>query len=169
MSLALTRIALHSATFATLALSTAFSGAFGPPHITVRQVTQGMQAPTGAVLLIETAHHTDPADLSISGRAEGIVNGKRVSNTLQFTRQSLGHYSLTRQWQPGSPWVLVLAAQQGPDGKHGVAEALVKVDASGTVTNIDYPAAGWVNHTDTPKRTSAADIEAMLSSMVARR
>lgn len=169
MSTTVTRVALRAASFATIALSTAFSGAVGPPHITVRSVAAGMDAPAGAILLIETKHHTDPANLSVTGRAEGIVNGKRVSTTLQFARQSLGHYSLTRQWQAGSPWILVLSAEQGPDGKHGVAEAIVKVDASGTVNSIEYPAAGWVNRTEMPKRTSAADIDAMLSSMVARR
>lgn len=169
MSLSLARVTMHAATLVTVALSTAFSPAFGPPHITVRPVTDAAAAPAGAVLLVETLHHTNIADLNVTGRAEGLVNGKRISLPLRFVRQSVGHYSLTRQWQSGSPWVLVLSAEQGPDGTHGVAEAIVKVDVSGAFASIDYPAAGWIGRTETPKRTAAADIEALLASMVARR
>ena len=169
MSLSLARVAIHAATIVTVAFSTAFSAAFGPPHIVVRPVTDAAAAPAGAVLLVETQHHTDIADLNVTGRAEGLVNGKRVSLPLSFVRQSVGHYSLTRQWQSGSPWVLVLSAEQGPDGTHGVAEAIIKVDVSGAFASIDYPAAGWIGSTKSPKRTAASDIDALLASMVARR
>jgi hypothetical protein len=165
MSLALSRIAIHTLTVGSIALGLAF----GPPRITVRPVTDPSKAPAGAVLLVESMHHNEIADLDVTGRAEGFANGKRVTLPLRLTHQTVGHYALTKQWQDGTPWVLVLAAEQGSNGSHGVAEAIVKVDASGAFASIDYPAAGWIAKTDTPKRTSAADIEAVLSSMVARR
>jgi hypothetical protein len=165
MSLALSRIAMHALAIGSLAVSSSF----GPPRISVSPVTDPSKAPAGAVLLVESMHHTELADLNVTARAEGLVNGKRVTLPLRLTHQSIGHYALTKQWQDGTPWVLVLSAEQGPNGAHGVAEALVKVAASGAFASIDYPAVGWVNKSDTPKRTSAAEIDATLTGMVARR
>ena len=165
MSLALPRYAMHALAAASLTVT----ASFGPPHITVRPVTNQPDAPAGAVLLVESMHHTQIADLDVTGRAEGLVNGKRVTVPLRLTRQSVGHYALTQQWQNGTPWVLVLTAEEGTNGAHGVAEALVKVTAAGAFASIDYPAAGWIDKSNVPKRTSAAEIDAALTSMVARR
>ena len=169
MSLTLTRVGLHAFSIAAISVSSAIGGALGPPRITVRPVTDAAAAPAGAVLLIEASHHSDIADLNVTARAEGLVSGKRVSLPLRVTRQSVGHFSLTRQWQTGTPWVLILSAEQGANGEHGVAEAIIKVDASGAFAAIEYPAAGWIGRTDTPKRTAPAEIEARLASLVAHR
>ena len=163
--MSLTRIAMQAVAIGSIAVS----ASFGPPRITVSPVTDPSKAPAGAVLLVESMHHNEIADLTVTARAEGLVNGKRVTLPLRLTHQSLGHFALTKQWQDGTPWVLVLSAEQGPNGAHGVAEALVKVSAAGVFASIDYPAAGWVNNSDTPKRISAAEIDAALSTMVARR
>ncbi len=165
MPLALPRIAMHALAVASIAVG--FS--LGPPHITVRPVTDPSKATAGAVLLVETMHHTEIADLTVTARAEGLVNGKRVTLPLLITKQSVGHYALAKQWQDGTPWVLVLTAEQGANGSHGVAEAIVKVSSSGAFASIDYPAAGWIDKSDVPKRVSAAEIDAALTSMVARR
>lgn len=168
MSVSMTRLTLHAVTAFTVALS-ASGAAVGPPHITVRPVTDQSTAPAGAVLLVESMHHTQIADLAVTGRAEGFQNGKRVSMPLQLVHISVGHFSLAKQWQDGTPWVLVLSAEEGSNESHGVAEALVKVDASGRFVSIEYPAAGWINNTNTPKRISAADVEAALAGLVVRR
>ena len=165
MPLALARIALHSVTLAGIALGVSF----GPPHITVRPVTDSSAAATGAVLLIEPRHHLATADLTLTARAEGLVDGERVSLPLRVTRLTVGQFSLSRQWQNGTPWLLVLAAEEGPNGAHGVAEALVRIDASGAVATIDYPEAGWIGKNYTPKRTAPADIDALVAGMVAHR
>ena len=61
--------------------------------------------------------------------------------------------------------MLVLSAGEGNNGAHGVAEALVRINASGAIVGIDYPAAGWIGKTNTPKRTTEREIEAALSSL----
>ena len=171
MSVSLTRLTLHAVTVVTVVtVALGLSGtAFGPPHITVRPVTDPSTAPAGAVLLVESMHHTQIADLAVTGRAEGFQNGKRVSMPLQLVHISVGHFSLAKQWQDGTPWVLVLSAEEGSNESHGVAEALVKVDASGRFASIEYPAAGWINNTNTPRRISAADVDAALAGLVVRR
>lgn len=159
-----TRIATHLTALAT-ALTFAAPALLGPPHIHVREVNQGVTAPAGAVFLIEATHHDQVASLQVVGRAEGIQAGKRVTVPLTLTAMGKGHFAIARQWSAGTSWVLVLTAEQGPDAAHGVAEALVKVDAAGKVVSIDYPAPGWVERTNVPKRTSARDIDAMVAAM----
>lgn len=141
----------------------------GPPRIQVTEVTPGHTAPAGAVLLVEGHHHQDAAALTISGRAEGTKNGQRVSMPLTLIPAGGGRFAVTRQWTVGTPWVLVMSAGEGDDGAHGVAEALVKIDASGKLVGIEYPAAGWIGKSDTPKRTSPDEITAVLQTLASRR
>jgi hypothetical protein len=150
--------ALSIASFASLA-------AFGPPRITVREVTDRSAAPGAVVLLVEGRHHADSDPLTITGRAEGMRDGKRVTVTLTLANAGGGRYGVTRQWAAGSPWLLILAAGEGNNGAHGVAEALVRIGANGAVLGIDYPAPGWIGQSTTPKRTTEREIEAALAAM----
>ena len=145
------------------------SAMFGPPRIQVTEVTPGMTAPVGAVLLVEGHHHQQSELLTITGRAEGMKNGQRVSMPLTLVPASGGRFAVPRQWTSGTPWVLVLAAGENEAGAHGVAEALVKVDASGKLVGIEYPSAGWIGTSDTPKRTSPDEINAVLLPLASRR
>jgi hypothetical protein len=157
------RFALH--VFTAAALTTGFVR--GPAHITVREVAASK--PDAPVLLVAATHHDETAGINVIGRAEGMRDGKRVSQPLRVVRTGEGRYSIARQWQAGTPWLLVLTAEEGKNGSHSVAEALVKVDASGKVQGIEYPAPGWVEKTNTPKRLSPAEIDAALTSFASRR
>jgi hypothetical protein len=143
--------------------------AFGPPRISVREVTDRAAAPAGAVLLVDGRHHADGDPLTITGRAEGTRDGRRVTVPLTLVNAGAGRYGVTRQWTVGVPWVLVLAAGEGNNGAHGVAEALVRINAAGAIVGIDYPAAGWIGKTNSPKRTTEREIEAALSSLAVAR
>lgn len=154
------RLTLHLAAAALLG-----AGLLGPPRIHVKAVTPGTPAAPGTVLLIEASHHDETERLGLVGRAEGMVGGKRVTTPLKFANPSKGKYALTQQWQAGTPWLLVITAEDGPNGAHAVAEALVKVDAAGTVQGIEYPTPSWEKSTNTPKRVSAREIDAMVASM----
>ncbi|HYW50051.1 MAG TPA: hypothetical protein VE861_05560 [Gemmatimonadaceae bacterium] len=165
----ITRFTARVAMIAAIASSAAFTTVFGPPHITVRKVAAADNAPAGAVLLVEGKHHDQTEALNVVGRAEGRLNGRRVSQVLRIVKQSAGHFSVAKQWQDGSPWVVVLTAELGPNGEHAVAEALVQVDARGAISSIEYPAPGWVDRSDTPKRTSSASIDALLARLLAQR
>lgn len=169
MSRHLTRYAARAATIIALASSAAFSTAFGPPHIAVRKVTASDNAPAGTVLVVEGKHHNETGELRLVGRAEGIVDGKRVSQPLRVATQATGRFTVSKQWQDGSPWVLVLTAELGPDGAHAVAEALVRVDVRGTIGSISYPVPGWIERSNTPRRTPTSAIDGMLAQMVVRR
>ncbi|MEP6591300.1 MAG: hypothetical protein ABJC19_08950 [Gemmatimonadota bacterium] len=110
----------------------------GPPSIKVTMVTNPAAAPTpGAVLAVEAHHHMDGEPLVVTGRMEGLVDGRRVSRLLVVTpTRERGHFGVTSQWEVGRPWVLVLATEMG---EHGTAVALVTVNATGKVTGIEAP------------------------------
>ena len=153
--------------FAIAALS--WATAFGPPRISVKDVTPADKVPAGAVLLVEGHHHQDASALAITGRAEGMQNGRRVTLPLVLVDVGNGRFSVARQWSAGTPWVLVLAAGDGNPDAHGVAEALVKIDATGKIVGIDYPAPGWIAATSKARVTSAADVAAVLATLASRR
>ncbi|MBC7840877.1 MAG: hypothetical protein H7099_01105 [Gemmatimonadaceae bacterium] len=165
MMLALTLPVTKLITMAAVSLS----ALFGPPRIQVTEVTPGHTAPAGAVLLVEGHHHQESATLTITGRAEGMKNGQRITLPLKLDPAGGGRFAVMRQWTVGTPWVLVLAAGQGEDGAHGVAEALVKIDASGKLVGIEYPAAGWIGTSNTPKRTSTDAINSVLLTLASKR
>ncbi len=142
---------------------------FSPPRIHVTVVGPRDTAPAGTVLLVEGHRHVDSEPLTITGRAEGVQNGRRVSLPLTMASAGPGKYGVTRQWISGSPWLLILTAGQGDHGTHGIAEALVKIDTAGEIVGIDYPAAGWIGNSETPKRTTAAEIDAVLATLATRR
>lgn len=159
----------HPVTQLITIAAVSLSALFGPPRIQVTEVTPGRAAPAGAVFLVEGHHHQESATLSITGRAEGMKNGQRISTPLTLVPAGGGRFAVTRQWTTGTPWVLVLAAGEGDNGAHGVAEALVKIDAAGKLVGIDYPAAGWIGKSDTPRRASADDISAVLVTLASKR
>jgi hypothetical protein len=139
---------------------------FGPPSIHVRSVTPTTTgAPAGAVLLIEGRHHDELGKMNVSGRAEGMQDGKRVTKPLSLTKVSTGHFAVTRQWAEGTPWVLVLTVEQGDEGHNGVAEALVKIDAKGSIVGIEHLKPDVVSGTKKPLRVVEKDVVAALSSI----
>jgi hypothetical protein len=121
---------------ATLPLATALL--FGPPSIKVTIVTDRASAPTpGAVLAVTAQHHVEGEPLKVTGRMEGMLNGKRITRPLAVTASSTrGSYGVSPQWERGNPWVLVLATDMGD---HGTAVALVRIASDGKIIGADSP------------------------------
>jgi hypothetical protein len=115
-------------------LALGFTVLAGPPHMTVR--TMPLSSNTAFELDVE--HHTEPEQMAVTGRAEGLRNGTRVSVPLTITRKDAAHFSVTRQWDRNAAWVLVFSAEQGPQGQHGVVEAVVSIEANGTIRGVEY-------------------------------
>jgi len=128
-----------------LAALVSVSVLLGPPHIAVKHVATPATAPNGVVFELEVKHHTTPEDLNVKGRAEGIRDGRRVSIPLTIAHKATGTFTVARQWDAGKAWVLVFSAEQGTDGKHGVVEAIVQMDANGTVRNTAYTEPGFID------------------------
>lgn len=154
-------------TASRLLLAASAALAFGPPSITVTAVS-GKTAPTpGAVFLIHSEHHHDEYPLTAKARAEGIVNGRRVSQPigLQAVPGKEVTWTATSQWQAGMPWVLVFTVEQGDHGKYGVAEAIVRVAADGRVLGIEKVRATNQRGDSYPRAAQAQEIEAALAAL----
>lgn len=135
---------------------------FGPPQITVRAVNT---SPTGAALELDVKYHTEHDDVTVLGRAEGVRAGKRVSVPLTITRQRNDLYSVARQWESGSPWVLLFTVEQGKNGSHGFAQGIVSIDAAGKVKHTEYVRPSINDGDRAVPRVSPAKVDAALKAL----
>ena len=150
--------------FAALAVTLVF----GPPTIKVTEVT-GTPPVAGAVLLIEGHHHTDETDPQVSARAITMRGGERITRNVTLAKYGTAdHFAVTKQWDTGTAWVLVFTIKQGPDGKHGIAESLVKIDAAGKVAGIDNLIGRNDRGDRFPRPATDAEINAALSELGVR-
>jgi len=133
----------------------------GPPWISIELPANPLDPTTrGAYLLVHTFHHDAAMAGTLTGRAEGIVDGRRQTITLAFESTSRTGVSALRQsWPNRGTWVLVLTT-----GQHGDATALVGIGNDGTVRTIKVPTRVDGRHT-VPAKVSQADVEAMLTRL----
>ena len=111
-----------------------------------------------AVVTVKLVGCHQPENVKIAGTAIGIVDGRRQSIPLKFTRLSEpGMYALTRQWPGEGKWVIQIVATRdtavtstlvgaGPDG----------VDRSGARQQMRQPTAEEVEAFLRAARRSAA-------------
>ena len=138
---------------------------FGPPHIRVSEVRGNPPTP-GAVLALITEHHTTEEDADVSAEATTMRNGQKVTKALTVTKAAgTGHYGVTKQWEDGTPWVLTFTIKQGPDGAHGTASALVKVDAKGAIAGIEELKGTNAFGPNSPRGATAKDVERALREL----
>jgi len=138
---------------------------FGPPHITVSAVT-GTPPTPGAVLAITTEHHTEEEWADLSAQAITMRGGKRVEQTLEITRSTTrGRYGVRKQWESGAPVLLVFTIKQGEHGAHGMASALVKLDAAGKVVGIENLMERNARGDRYPRGATSADLVKALAEL----
>ena len=139
---------------------------FGPPQITVRAVDA---SPTGAAFELDVKYHTEHDDVTVLGRAEGVRGGKRVSVPLTITRQRNDLYFVAKQWESGSPWVLLFTVEQGKNGSHGFAQGIVSIDAAGNIKHTEYVRPSINDGDRAVSRVSPAKVDAALKALGAAR
>lgn len=72
-------------------------------------------APDGGSLLVRTYHCGTPAAISVTGMAEGIVNGQPRRLELKVARtKEPSVFAVARQWPMDGAWVLTFATERGP-------------------------------------------------------
>ena len=144
---------------------------FGPPHIEVKRVTDAANAPTpGAVLVVEGSHHQDTNLPMVTGRAEGTRGGKRISKPLTLTpTASKEIFGVARQWEAGTPWVLVFTVvEPGHSKDFGRVEAMVRIDAKGAIVGIDHPRQRNERGATYGRAVTPAEIDAALGTLATR-
>ena len=152
------RMLLHSFALATVLTVAASTPALaGPPWISIEYPANPFDATSrGAFLTVRTYHHRDFQSMTVTGTAEGVVDGKRQSMRLDIRPGSQPGMYVVR-WQRPAPgrWVLVINGGQE-------ATAVVEISPSGGVAGVTVPTraigGGWIS----PRAVATAEIDALL-------
>lgn len=141
---------------------TAFSVAVaGPPWIAIEYPANPFdQATRGAFLTVRTYHHGSFQSKTVTGTAEGVVNGKRQTMRLDIRAGSQpGMYVVRWQKPAAGRWVLVISSNT-----NGAAEAtaVVEINPTGGVASVTVPTravgGGWI----APRPVLASEIDGLL-------
>jgi hypothetical protein len=153
---------LRSLALVTGLTLTAFSSALaGPPWIAIEYPANPFdQATRGGFLTVRTYHHGQIVAKTLTGTAEGVVNGKRQSLRLDIRPgPQTGMYVVFWQQPAAGKWVLVINS-----GNQGVvdATAVVEINPTGGVASISVPTksygGGWIG----PRPVAASEIDGLL-------
>lgn len=142
---------------------TAFSAALaGPPWISIEYPANPYDRTSqGAFLTVRTYHHGDFQAATVTGRAEGMVNGKRESMALDIRPGSQAGMYVVRWQRPATGrWVLVINS-----GTQGVVEAtaVVEISPTGGIAGVTVPTKNIGNGWISPRSVAAAEIDALLN------
>ncbi|HST07665.1 MAG TPA: hypothetical protein VLJ83_05800 [Gemmatimonadaceae bacterium] len=156
------RTILRSVALAAMLSMTAFSTALaGPPWIAIEYPANPFdQKSRDAFLTVRTYHHGEMIAKTVTGTAEGVVNGKRQSMRLDIRPGSqTGMYVVRWQKPAAGRWVLVINS-----GYQGVtdATAVVEISPTGTVASVSVPTRAIANGWISPRAVSSAEIDALL-------
>jgi hypothetical protein len=156
------RTLLRSVTLASALTLIAFSSALaGPPWIAIEYPANPFDRNSrDGFLTVRTYHHGNLMARTVTGTAEGIVNGKRQTMRLDIRAGSQpGMYVVRWQRPANGRWVLVINA-----GERGVvdASAVVEISPTGGIAGVTVPTRhvgdGWIG----PRPVAAAEIEGLL-------
>ena len=158
MKRTLFRSAALAFAFTLVAFSTALAG---PPWIAIEYPSNPFDRATrDGFLTVRTYHHGNLMERTVTGTAEGIVNGKRQTMRLDIRAGSqAGMYVVRWQRPAAGKWVLVINA-----GQKGVvdASAVVEISPTGSIAGVTVPTRhvgdGWIG----PRAVAAAEIEGLL-------
>ncbi|MFN2635403.1 MAG: hypothetical protein ABR585_00030 [Gemmatimonadaceae bacterium] len=141
---------------------TAFSSALaGPPWIAIEYPANPYDRTSrDAFLTVRTYHHEEFQSKTVTGRAEGLVNGKRQSMALDVRPGSQPGMYVVRWRRPAvGRWVLVISS-----GTAGVSEAtaVVEISPSGGVAGVTVPTRAIGNGWIAPRAVLASEIDGLL-------
>jgi polyisoprenoid-binding protein YceI len=132
----------------------------GPPHLRVAAVPAGTSPSS---LTVKVEHHVEPENFQLEARAETRRGTTRVVRTIPLQRLNHETYSVPLTLDRNVGWVVVLAAMQGSNGTHGVAEALVTLTTDGRVHGIVYPKPAFSG--GKPSRVGDREIQEALATL----
>lgn len=107
----------------------------GAPWIALETPANPLDAATRhAAFVVRVYYHETPADLPVSGTAEGLVDGKRQSVPLEFTPTGKrGVYALRQQWPASGHWMLAVRVADGR-----FANLIVELGPNGGIADARY-------------------------------
>lgn len=140
----------------------AFSTALaGPPWIAIEYPANPFDRTSrDAFLTVRTYHHGDLMARTVTGTAEGVVDGKRQSMRLDIRPGSQAGMYVVRWQKPATGrWVLVINS-----GSQGVidATAVVEINSTGSVASVSVPTRAIANGWISPRPVASTEIDALL-------
>ncbi len=156
------RTLLRSFMLVTALTLSAFSTALAwPPWIAIEYPANPFDRTSReAFLTVRTYHHGELMAKTVTGTAEGVVNGKRQSMPLEIRAGSqLGMYVVRWQRPAVGRWVLVINS-----GNPGLtdATAVVEISSTGSVASVMVPTRAVGNGWISPRPVAAAEIDGLL-------
>ena len=156
------RSLLRSVALVTALSLSAFSTALaGPPWIAIEYPANPFdRASRDAFLTVRTYHHGEIMAKTVTGTAEGVVNGKRESVKLDIRPGSHpGMYVVFWQRPAAGRWVLVINS-----GNQGIvdATAVVEISPTGGVASISVPTRSYGNGWIEPRPVAESEIDGLL-------
>ena len=138
----------------------------GPPWISIEYPANPLDPSTrDAYLLVHAFHHGTPIQSTVSGKAEGLVNGERKSIALRFDSTTRpGVYALRKQWTDEGVWSLVISVAQHDSDP---AQALVELSADGGISSVRVPTRREREWT-IPRPITAQEVEQSLQTRATR-
>ncbi len=108
----------------------------GAPWLSLEIPANPLDASTrGAVALVHAYYHENHARFPASGKAEGLVEGKRRTIDLSFDETSrAGVYALRPQWPAEGDWMLRLSVNSGGAGP----TLLVELGPNGGIDEVEF-------------------------------
>ena len=119
------------------------------------------EAGSDAVLLVRTYRCHQPEKAKVSGTAEGIVRGKRVSLPIELQAVAKGVYAVERQWPSVGAWVLAFSGSY--DGQH--TSTVVSLDDRGDVALRETERGTEWDVRTLPRKLSSRDVARALERM----
>jgi hypothetical protein len=136
----------------------------GPPRIAV----QTTNLAPGEFARIEAHFHTEEKEARVYGTVHSVVDGRRQAVVLPLDRIDAQHYRVRQSWGASTPVVLVLGVEQGEQGRHGVAEAMVRVARDGRIAGVDVVTESPRDGHRLPRRVTDREIVSALEQLGAR-
>jgi hypothetical protein len=144
-----------------LTLSAFSTARAGPPWIAIEYPANPFdQTSRDAFLTVRTYHHGEMIAKTVTGTAEGVVNGKRQSMRLDIRPGSQAGMYVVRWQKPATGrWVLVINS-----GNQGItdATALVEISPTGAVASVTVPTRAIANGWISPRPVASAEVDALL-------
>jgi hypothetical protein len=146
---------------AVLALCAFSTASAGPPWIAIEFPANPFDRTSqDAFLTVRTYHHGEMVAKTVTGTAEGVVNGKRESMRLDIRPGSQAGMYVVRWQRPAiGRWILVINS-----GTQGItdATAVVEISPTGSVANVTVPTRAIANGWISPRPVAAGEIDALL-------
>jgi hypothetical protein len=133
----------------------------GPPWISVEHPSNPHHPATrGATFLVRAYHHSTALTVPVTGTAEGLVRGERLTVPLDIrVTAEPGVYAVHSETPKEGTWILVVTLTEGPKAS---ATAVVRLGREGRIAAVDVPSDRTHDGWTVPRALRTGEIDGAL-------